>query len=84
VTRYTEAIKKDNAGTLGISFTPELGGRKSRQERGSRGLLVKNLLSDNLVGVKQFSSTLPHALIKERHFALVEAVAFALPTWVRL
>jgi hypothetical protein len=28
-------------------------------------------------GVKQFSNTLQHALVEERHFALVEAVAFA-------
>src|ERR1035441_11042812 len=32
---------------------------------------------DNVGGVKNFSSTLQHALGEERHFALVEAVAFA-------
>ncbi len=45
--------------------------------------LVINRLSDNVGGVKQFSSTLQHALIEERHFALVEAVALALPTQAR-
>jgi len=45
--------------------------------------MVKHRLSDNVGGVKQFSSTLQHALIAERHFALVEAVAFALPTRAR-
>jgi hypothetical protein len=34
-------------------------------------------------GAKQFSSTLQDALVEERHFALVEAVAFALPTQAR-
>jgi hypothetical protein len=38
---------------------------------------------DNVGGVKNFSSTLQHALGEERHFALVEAVAFALPTQAR-
>jgi hypothetical protein len=42
-----------------------------------------NRLSDNVGGVKQFSSILQHALVEERHFALVEAVAFALPTKAR-
>jgi len=37
--------------------------------------LVKNRLSDNVGGVKQFSGTPHHALVEERHFALVEAVA---------
>jgi hypothetical protein len=45
--------------------------------------LLKNRLSDNVGGVKNFSSTLQHALGEERHFALVEAVAFALPTQAR-
>jgi hypothetical protein len=40
-------------------------------------------LSDNVGGVKHFSSTLQHALREERHFALVEAVACALPTKAR-
>jgi hypothetical protein len=40
-------------------------------------------ISDNVGGVKQFSSTRRHALEEERHFALVEAVAFALPTQAR-
>jgi hypothetical protein len=35
-------------------------------------LLVINRVSDNVGGVKQFSSTLPHALGEERHFALEE------------
>ena len=30
--------------------------------------------------VKHFSSTLQHALREERHFALIEGVAFAFPT----
>jgi len=37
---------------------------------------VKNRVSDNVGGVKHFSSTLQHALREERHFALVEGVAF--------
>jgi hypothetical protein len=41
------------------------------------GLLATNRLSDNVGGVKQVSSTLQRALVEERHFALVEAVAFA-------
>jgi hypothetical protein len=40
-------------------------------------------VSDNVGGVKQFLSTLQHALVEERHFALVEAFAFALPTQAR-
>jgi hypothetical protein len=42
--------------------------------------LAKHRVSDNVGGVKLFSSTLQHALVEERHFALVEAVALALPT----
>jgi hypothetical protein len=34
--------------------------------------LPKHRVSDNVGGVKQFSSTLPHALEQERHFALDE------------
>jgi hypothetical protein len=49
----------------------------------SRGWLLQNRLSDNVGGVKQFLSTLQHALVEERHFALVEAFAFALPTQAR-
>jgi hypothetical protein len=45
--------------------------------------LLKHRLSDNVGGVKQFSSTLQHALVEERYFALVEAVAVALPTQAR-
>jgi hypothetical protein len=45
--------------------------------------VAKYRVSDNVGGVKQFSSTLQHALVEERHFALVEAVAFALPTQAR-
>jgi hypothetical protein len=37
--------------------------------------LLKYRLSDNVGGVKQFSSTLQHALVEARRFALVEAVA---------
>jgi hypothetical protein len=33
-------------------------------------------VSDNVGGVKRFSTTLPHALKQERHFALVEEVPF--------
>src|ERR1039458_6931326 len=40
-------------------------------------------VSDNVGCVKQFSSTLQHALVEERHFALAEAVAFAPPTQAR-
>jgi hypothetical protein len=36
------------------------------------GSLLINRLSDNVGSVKQFSSTLRHALEQERHFALVE------------
>ena len=36
--------------------------------------LTLNRLSDNVGGVKQFSSTRQHALEEERHFALVEDV----------
>jgi len=39
--------------------------------------LLKNPVSDNVGGVKQFSSTLQHALGEERHFALVDGFAFA-------
>jgi hypothetical protein len=35
-----------------------------------------NLVSDNVGGVKLFSSTLQHALKEERHFALAEKVPF--------
>jgi hypothetical protein len=42
------------------------------------GLLATSRLSDNVSGVKQFSSTLQRALVEERHFALAEAVAFCL------
>jgi hypothetical protein len=44
---------------------------------------MKHRLSDNVGGVKNFSSALRRALGEERHFALVEAVAFALPTLAR-
>jgi hypothetical protein len=37
-------------------------------------------ISDIVGGVKLFRSTLRHVLGEERHFALVEAFAFALPT----
>jgi hypothetical protein len=38
--------------------------------------LVKNRLSDNVGGVKLFSTTLPHTLEPERHFALVDGLPF--------
>jgi hypothetical protein len=38
--------------------------------------LAKNRVSDNVGGVKHFSSTLHHALREERHFALVEGLLF--------
>ena len=38
--------------------------------------LMQNRVSDNVGGVKQFLSTLRHALGEERHFALVEGFAF--------
>jgi hypothetical protein len=44
--------------------------------RPSGGLLSLTGLSDNVGGVKHFLSTLLHALGEERHFALVEGVAF--------
>src|SRR5579859_1294390 len=34
----------------------------------------KNAISNNVGGVKHFSSTLQHALVEERHFALVEGL----------
>jgi hypothetical protein len=42
---------------------------------------VKNRVSDNVGGVKRFSSTLQRALGEERHFALVDALPF--PTTAR-
>src|SRR5215831_1242321 len=36
----------------------------------------KSPISDNVGGVKRFSSTLQHALREERHFALVEKVPY--------
>jgi hypothetical protein len=38
-------------------------------------------ISNNVGGVKQFSSTLQHALEEERHFALMGGLRF--PTWAR-
>jgi hypothetical protein len=38
-------------------------------------------ISNNVGGVKHFSSTLLHALDEERHFALVGGLRF--PTWAR-
>jgi hypothetical protein len=38
--------------------------------------LLQNRVSDNVGGVKPFLSTPRHALREERHFALVEGVAF--------
>ena len=49
----------------------------------SEGWLANNRVSDKVGGVKNFSSTLRHALGEECHFALVGAVAFALPTQAR-
>jgi len=40
-------------------------------------MVETNPISDNVGGVKQFSSTLQHALGEERHFALVDGFAFA-------
>jgi hypothetical protein len=40
-----------------------------------RQLTLKHI-SDNVGGVKHFSSTLQHALNEERHFALAEEVPF--------
>jgi hypothetical protein len=42
-----------------------------------------NRLSDTVGGVNHFLSGVRHALVEERHFALVEAVAFAPPTQAR-
>jgi hypothetical protein len=53
------------------------------------GQLLINRVSDNVGGVKHFLSVLLRALARARHFALVEAfafavaLAFALPTKVR-
>ncbi|MGA8220042.1 MAG: hypothetical protein WB780_00195, partial [Candidatus Acidiferrales bacterium] len=47
----------------------------------SAGQLLLNRLSNNVGGVKHFSSTLQHALGEERHFALVEDVPY--PTKAR-
>jgi hypothetical protein len=41
----------------------------------------KIAISNNVGGVKQFSSTLQHALEEERHFALMGGLRF--PTWAR-
>jgi hypothetical protein len=41
----------------------------------SAGQLLLNRISDNVGGVKHLLSTLQHALVEERHFALVEGVA---------
>src|ERR1039458_4600959 len=50
----------------------------------SANLNCRNIsISNNVGGVKHFSSTRRHALEEERHFALVEAFAFALPTKAR-
>jgi hypothetical protein len=38
---------------------------------------VDAVISDNVDAVKVFLSTLQRALVKERHFALVDAVCFA-------
>jgi hypothetical protein len=46
-----------------------------------RGKLVKNRLSDNVGGVKLFSTTLLRALEQKRHFALVDGLP--LPTQAR-
>jgi hypothetical protein len=46
----------------------------------SGGLLSQHRFSDNVGGVKQLSSTLQHALVEERHFALDE---IAVPTKAR-
>ena len=52
-----------------------LNSRKTQYRR-NLALLAKNRLSDNVGGVKQFSTTLPHALEEERHFALVDSLPF--------
>jgi hypothetical protein len=44
--------------------------------------LAKHRVSDNVGGVKQFLSTLWHALEEERHFALADGLPF--PTQARL
>jgi hypothetical protein len=45
------------------------------------GSLAKNRLSDNVGGVKLFSTTLLRALEQKRHFALVDGLP--LPTQAR-
>jgi hypothetical protein len=48
---------------------------------GSRGLLAKHRVSDNVVPVKYFLGVLTRALRRARHFALVEGSA--IPTKAR-
>jgi hypothetical protein len=57
-----------------------LEGRKCRPSVGPLGQLAKNRLSDNAGAVNHFLSVLLRALRRARHFALVEAFAFVLPT----
>jgi hypothetical protein len=46
-------------------------------------LLAKHRVSNNVGAVKHFLGALVRGLVEERHFALVEGVAFALPTKAR-
>src|SRR6266849_394236 len=60
------------------SYVHRGGQVNERQCLGRSGIkmVVKSPLSDNVGGVKHFSSTLTHALRRARHFALVEGLAF--------
>ena len=52
-----------------------------REARACDGLLPKNRLSNNVGGVKHDVRTRLHALVEERHFALVDGLRF--PTLAR-
>jgi hypothetical protein len=48
--------------------------------KGGPRLLSLNRVSNNVGAVKHFLGVLARGFVEERHFALVEGVAFALPT----
>src|SRR6266852_8164487 len=60
------------------SYVHRGGQVNERQCLGRSGIKMvgEKSLSDNVGGVKHFSSTLTHALRRARHFALVEGLAF--------
>ena len=65
-----------------IKSTHRLGYQRRNFDR-RIGQLAKSGVSDNVGGVKAFSSILRHALRKERHFALVEKGAGPTKGWHR-